>query len=198
MTGEGFLLNGMLKNPRNGNFFTASSFNILAPHLGRNPHGPYGCKTCCKIPFTSTRIHFGIFFANKNNEEVQHFQGSDLIKELNLHAYEPFKLPLHASSFSLNQQRHWYCFTAKVEGYRRRYRTGFWKKKKAVTRDIIGGADNVVLGKKSQFMFFLGNSVKNYFRTNWIMYEYALVDKALVWHFGKLTFPLIIISLIIN
>nr|QSD99880.1 NAC family transcription factor [Melilotus albus] len=99
--------------------------------------------------FPSEEVLVGYYLTNKNNEEVQHFHGSELIKELNLYAYDPFEFP-YAPTFSFDHQRHWYCFTAKVAEERRPCRTGFWKKKGSV-RDITVAGGNVVLGTKTLF-----------------------------------------------
>lgn len=121
-------------------------------------------------------ILVGYYLRNKNSEQVQNFHGSDLIRELNLYEYDPIELSYTSFYYTIDNRRQFYCFTAKVGSERRHCRTGFWMKK-GITRDINGGDDNVVLGQKSLFMFYLGNSVKDAVRTNWIMYEYALADK---------------------
>jgi hypothetical protein len=132
------------------------------------------------------------YLANKNNEEVQNFNGSDLIKELNLYQYDPFELRL-TPSFFFRHPREFYCFTAKVDEQMRQCKIGFWMQKGAV-RDIIVGTDNVLVGKKSLFMFYIGNSAQNGIKTSWTMYEYTLANNPQVWNLGKLTSPLFVIS----
>jgi hypothetical protein len=136
------------------------------------------------------------YLANKNNEEVQNFHGSDRIKELRLYRYDPFELHL-AQSFFFPHTREFYCFTAKTEEPRRHCKTGFWMQKGAV-RDITVGADDVLVGKKSLFIFYIGNSPQNAIKTSWTMYEYTLVNNPQVCHLGKLTFRMFFISSMIN
>ncbi|XP_058765392.1 NAC domain-containing protein 96-like [Vicia villosa] len=93
-------------------------------------------------------ILIGYYLANKNNEELHIFNGSHMIKEMNLYDTDPFEL--------------------------RHCTTGFWKKKGNVRN--ITNADNVVLGTKTLFVFYLGKSPNDSERTNWTMYEYALAN----------------------
>ncbi|XP_058768066.1 NAC domain-containing protein 96-like [Vicia villosa] len=120
-------------------------------------------------------ILIGYYLANKNNEDLHIFNGSHMIKEMNLYDTDPFELS-PASSYSIYNDRHWhwYCFTAKINEERRHCKTGFWKKKGNVRN--ITNADNIVLGTKSLFVFYLGKSSNDSERTNWTMYEYALAD----------------------
>ncbi|XP_058768070.1 NAC domain-containing protein 71-like [Vicia villosa] len=92
-------------------------------------------------------ILIGYYLANKNKEDLHIFNGSHMIKEMTLYDSDPFELS-PASSYSIYNGRHWhwYCFTTKINEERRHCKTGFWKKKGNVQR------------------------------TNWAMYEYALVD----------------------
>ncbi|XP_058768072.1 NAC transcription factor 29-like [Vicia villosa] len=126
--------------------------------------------------FPSDELTVGYFLANKNNPELQAFNGCQMIPELNVYRYDPYEMLL-APSFSLEHRSHFYCFAPKVEDEItvRHCVSGFWKKIGNV-RDIRVGADNVALGKKSLFVFFFGNSVHKAVKTNWIMYEYALAD----------------------
>jgi hypothetical protein len=143
----------------------------------------------------SDELLVSYYLANKNNEEVQNFNGSDLIKELNLYQYDPLELPL-SPSFFFRHPREFYCFTAKVDEQRRHCKIGFWMRK-GVVRDICG-VDNVVVGKKSLFMFYIGNSPQNAIKTSWTMYEYTQVNNPQVCHLGKLSFHMFIISSMIN
>ncbi|XP_058767506.1 uncharacterized protein LOC131641221 [Vicia villosa] len=83
-------------------------------------------------------ILIGYYLANKNNEELHIFNGSHMIKEMNLYDSNPFELS-PASSYSIYN-------------------------------------DNVVLGTKTLFVFYLGKSLNDSERTNWTMNEYALAD----------------------
>ncbi|XP_058767505.1 NAC domain-containing protein 40-like [Vicia villosa] len=122
----------------------------------------------------SDLVLVGYYLANKNNEELHDFNGSYIIKEMNLYEFGPFELP-HASSFQFNNRRHLYYFISKIDEERRHCKTGFWKKKGNVCEITNGG--NTLLGMKALFVFYLGKSPNDAERTNWTMYEYTLADK---------------------
>ncbi|MED6149580.1 hypothetical protein PIB30_063835 [Stylosanthes scabra] len=111
------------------------------------------------------------------------FDGSDLIRELDFYGYDPFELPDCAcfAYGSGGRRRHWYCFTtvrvSRGERWKRerKVKSGFWLKKGRVS-NVNGGVGNVVLGTRTRFVFYLGNSVKNSAKTDWVLYEYALID----------------------
>lgn len=105
--------------------------------------------------------------------------GFNAIGELDLYGYEPFNLP-DTACFGFGhggRRRHWYCYTARVlkEKGRRKAGGGFWKRTGRV-RDVVVGKDKVTLGRRTTFAFYLGNSSKSAVRTDWVMFEYALVD----------------------
>ena len=106
--------------------------------------------------------------------------GDHLIGELELYGYDPFELP-ESARFpygSGGSKRHWFCYTAKAlkkSREKRRAKSGYWRKmgkKKAV----MGPMQNVVLGTRTTFVFYLGKSTKKAVRTNWVLYEYAPVN----------------------
>ncbi|XP_021838299.1 NAC transcription factor 29 isoform X2 [Spinacia oleracea] len=108
----------------------------------------------------------------------------DAIKEINLYNFNPFELPeLTCFSFGYRgRKRHWYCYTERVNGgmeereIRRRAGFGFWKRKGRV-RDVMGNGGNVILGRRKCFIFYLEKlSGRTAVRTDWFMYEYALID----------------------
>ncbi|XP_004291091.1 PREDICTED: NAC domain-containing protein 72-like [Fragaria vesca subsp. vesca] len=105
--------------------------------------------------------------------------GYDLIKELDLYDRDPFDLPDYAcySYGRGGRRRHWFCYTVRVLK-ERRARSGYWKRKGRV-RDVVGGGGGggkAVLGRRSSFVFYLGNSPKTAVRTDWVLYQYAQVD----------------------
>lgn len=108
----------------------------------------------------------------------------DAIKEINLYSFNPFELP-EVSCFRFGyrgRKRHWYCYTERVNGggeereNRRRAGVGFWKRKGRV-RDVLSNGGNVVLGRRKCFIFYMDKfNGKAAVRTDWFMYEYALID----------------------
>ncbi|EEF52374.1 transcription factor, putative [Ricinus communis] len=117
-----------------------------------------------------------------NNDKK--INGYDLIKELDLYEYEPSNLPENAcySYGYKGRRRHWYCYTKKFrvwkgEGRRRRRRKakgGYWRSSGRV-RDVVDPGGKVVIGTRSKFVFYSGNSVQSLIRTDWVLYEYALM-----------------------
>ncbi|TKY57836.1 NAC domain-containing protein 30 [Spatholobus suberectus] len=129
----------------------------------------------------SEELLLGHYLTNKNHNREGGFNGSDLIKELDLYDHHPFELP-DAACFSYGYQgrkRHWFCYTAKKDMKRRsrKAKSGFWLRKGRVL-DILGNG-NAVLGTRTRFVFYAGNSLKNATKTDWILYEYALLDRLL-------------------
>ncbi|XP_050366835.1 NAC domain-containing protein 72-like [Argentina anserina] len=102
--------------------------------------------------------------------------GYDLIKELDLYGHDPFDLPDYACYpyGRGGRKRHWYCYTVRVLK-ERRAKSGYWRRKGRV-RDVVGGGGKAVLGRRSSFVFYLGNSPKTAVRTDWVLYQYAQVD----------------------
>jgi hypothetical protein len=119
---------------------------------------------------------------NSNPRIDDSVNGYDLIRELELYNYEPFELP-GTACFSYGcggRKRHWYCYTVRVakerKGRTRRTTTnGYWRRRGTV-RDVLGSGGKVVVGTRTSFVFYLGNSPKTAVRTDWVMYEYALLD----------------------
>ncbi|XP_010688781.1 NAC transcription factor 29 isoform X1 [Beta vulgaris subsp. vulgaris] len=112
------------------------------------------------------------------------------IKEINLYNFNPFELPeITCFRFGFRgRKRHWYCYTEKkvnVNGgeereSRRKAGFGFWKRKGKV-RDVnvMSNGGKLVLGRRKCFIFYLdkcNGKTKTAIRTNWLMYEYALID----------------------
>ncbi|BAT82645.1 hypothetical protein LR48_Vigan07g269700 [Vigna angularis] len=133
--------------------------------------------------YPSEEVLLGYYLTKKNENREQRFNGSDLIKELNLYDHDPFELP-DAACFPYGyrgRKKHWFCYTVKeTKSPSRKVKSGFWLRKGRV-RDIRdnGGIGNAVLGTRSRFVFYVGNSLKKATRTDWILYEYALVDQIL-------------------
>ncbi|XP_042496582.1 NAC domain-containing protein 72-like [Macadamia integrifolia] len=104
--------------------------------------------------------------------------GFEMVREINLYEYDPCDLP-DISCFPYGRggsKKHWYCFTGKVSSGRvkRKAGGGFWKRK-GRARDVVGGKEGIVLGKKKTFEFYRGNLSRTV-KTDWVLYEYALVD----------------------
>lgn len=115
------------------------------------------------------------YLSNKNAEQAKS-GGYDLIKELDLYDHDPFNLPDYAcySYGHGGRKRHWYCYTVRVLKDRRA-KSGYWKRKGRV-RDVVGRGGKAVLGRRSSFEFYLGNSPKTAVRTDWVLYQYAQLD----------------------
>ncbi|KAM7517052.1 hypothetical protein LguiA_006635 [Lonicera macranthoides] len=121
-------------------------------------------------------------YLNHKNNGDRRF-GFDVIKELDLYDYNPFDLP-EITCFRFGRggrKRHWYCYVAaarvlKERRNRRAAGGGYWKRRGSV-RDVVGdGAGKVVVGTRRSFVFYLGDSPKHAVRTDWVMWEYALID----------------------
>ncbi|GAB2269602.1 hypothetical protein Dimus_004527 [Dionaea muscipula] len=147
---------------------------------------PPGCRfypseeqlLCCYLPYRNRNLCSSM---NPNG-------GIDVIREINLYDYNPFDLPeLTCFRFGYKgRSRHWYCYTKGLDGVeggrerlRRRAGCGYWKRKGRV-RDVMGNGGEVVLGRRSCYVFYMGKWLdegkKSAVRTDWIMYEYALID----------------------
>ncbi|XP_059453466.1 NAC transcription factor 29-like [Corylus avellana] len=118
---------------------------------------------------------------NSNPRIDDSVNGYDLIRELELYNYEPFELP-DTACFSYGcggRKRHWYCYTVRVakerKGRKRKTMNGYWRRRGTV-RDVVGSRGKAVVGTRTSFVFYLGNSPKTAVRTDWVMYEYALLD----------------------
>ncbi|XP_056167364.1 protein CUP-SHAPED COTYLEDON 3-like [Syzygium oleosum] len=78
--------------------------------------------------------------------------------------------------------RHWYFDTA-VRGPAERQRRmravngGFWLMRGRGNHAVVGGGGEV-LGTKSCFVFYMGNSIQNAAGTDWTLHEFALPDRA--------------------
>ncbi|KAF8404998.1 hypothetical protein HHK36_009893 [Tetracentron sinense] len=104
--------------------------------------------------------------------------GFELIKEIDFYNYDPLELP-ELACFPFGHggiKKHWYCFTATVgsECAKREARGGFWKSM-GPALDFVSETEGAVLGTKKTFVFFRGDSSSSVL-TDWVMYEYALVD----------------------
>ncbi|KAG4934368.1 hypothetical protein JHK82_048728 [Glycine max] len=133
--------------------------------------------------YPSEEVLVGYYLTKKNENREEGFYGSDLIKELDLYDHDPFELPDAAACFSYGykgRKKHWFCYAKETKRRnRRKVKSGFWLRKGKV-RDISDhNGDDVVLGTRTRFVFYVGNSLKNAARTDWILYEYALVDRFL-------------------
>ncbi|XP_063942030.1 NAC domain-containing protein 60 [Daucus carota subsp. sativus] len=136
---------------------------------------PPGCRF-----FPSDQHLLSVYLTQKHAPRSSRDNSSipDVIKEINLYDYEPFNLP-DSICFRFGKggrKRHYYCFVvARVrdEERRRGGGAGYWKRTGRV-RDVVLG--DVVIGTRRAFVFYLGDLGKGGARTDWFMYEYALVE----------------------
>ncbi|KAJ8772825.1 hypothetical protein K2173_028002 [Erythroxylum novogranatense] len=109
------------------------------------------------------------------------FNACDFIKEVDLYSYQPSELPENACfGYSCGgMKKHWYCYTkvSAAEASGRSTKGGFWKMRDKGVQ-VVDSAVNSVIGNKSEFVFYLGNPGKSAIRTNWVLFEYALVGQA--------------------
>lgn len=145
---------------------------------------PPGCR------FYPSEEQLFYHYLNKKNtitEEESSLCRYDLIKELDLYQYEPYELPDRAcyAYGCRGRRRHWYCYSkvrVKKESKCRRAKNGYWRRKGGVRDVVVRNSNNnnkggkLVLGTRTSFVFYLGNSLKTAVRTDWFMHEYALVD----------------------
>ncbi|KAL5780222.1 hypothetical protein ACOSQ2_010959 [Xanthoceras sorbifolium] len=145
---------------------------------------PPGCRF---YPSEEQLLRYYLTNKNTNGNEEGDLRGYNLIKELDLYEHEPYELPekaCYAYGYG-GRKRHWYCYS-KVrvtngngrEKKSRGAKNGYWRRRGKV-RDVVAvnrGGEKVVVGTRKSFVFYLGNSPKTAVRTDWVMYEYALVD----------------------
>ncbi|XP_057490134.1 NAC domain-containing protein 72-like [Actinidia eriantha] len=118
------------------------------------------------------------YLTHKNNDDRRF--GFDAINEIDLYNYNPFDLP-DTACFRFGRggrKRHWYCYVGTrvlKQGGRRRSGGGYWRRR-GRARDVVGGG-KVVVGTRRRFVFYLGDSLETTASTNWVMYEYALIDR---------------------
>ncbi|XP_021820162.1 NAC domain-containing protein 72-like isoform X2 [Prunus avium] len=116
------------------------------------------------------------YLSNKNDADPAQSGGYDLIRELDLYDHDPFDLPDSAcySYGHAGRKRHWFCYTVRVLK-ERRAKSGYWRRK-GRDRDVVGRGGKAVLGRRTSFVFYLGNSPNTAVRTDWVLYQYAQVD----------------------
>ncbi|XP_062023491.1 NAC domain-containing protein 72-like [Rosa rugosa] len=134
---------------------------------------PPGCRF---YPSEEQLLCYYLSHQNSAGQASSGNGGYDLIKELDLYDHDPFDLPDYAcySYGHGGRRRHWYCYTVRVVK-ERRARSGYWRRKGRV-RDVVGRGGKAVLGRRSSYEFYLGNSPKTAVRTDWVLYQYAQVD----------------------
>ncbi|KAJ7966596.1 NAC domain protein [Quillaja saponaria] len=152
------------------------------------PHGLVEANWCPSLPpgcrfYPSEEQLLSYYLTNKNTNanRDENFYNYNLISELDLYDYDPFELP-EIACFpygSGGRKRHWYCYTdsivKKTKGKSRKVKSGYWRRNGRV-RDVLGRGGKLVLGTRTRFVFYLGNSQKDAVKTDWVLYEYALVD----------------------
>ncbi|KAF7830606.1 NAC domain-containing protein 71-like isoform X2 [Senna tora] len=149
---------------------------------------PQSPSQCASLPpgcrfYPSEEQLLCYYLTNKNSRlnKEGNFCGCDLIREIDLYDHDPSELP-DVASFSYGyrgRKRHWYYYTVKsVKGSRRKIRkvkSGYWMRQ-GRARDVLSSGGKVVLGKRTSFVFYSGNSSESAVRTDWMLYEYALID----------------------
>lgn len=103
--------------------------------------------------------------------------GYNMIRELHdLPERDPFELPdtLCYSYGYKGRKRHWYCYTAAVVSEEKKTKSGYWKRKARV-RDVVS-REGLVLGTRTSFAFCVGDSPNTALATDWVLYQYALVN----------------------
>lgn len=147
----------------------------------KNPKLPPGCRF---YPSEEQLLCYYLTSKNNNTSNDRRLElFDDVINEVDLYNYNPFDLP-DSTCFRFGpggRKRHWYCYVAarvlsSGGGGRRRAGGGYWKRRGGV-RDVVGGK-KVVVGTRRSFVYYLGGDEKkknNAVRTEWVMYEYALV-----------------------
>nr|GMD96338.1 NAC domain-containing protein 19-like isoform X1 [Ipomoea batatas] len=121
------------------------------------------------------------YYLSPKNDGDRH-GAANVIKEINLYNFDPFKLP-ETSCFRFGRggrRRHWFCFVARALKDRgiRRAGGGYWKRRgrdRVVVDRRLGKA---VVGKRKCFVFYFGDSQspKTAVKTDWFMYEYELLN----------------------
>lgn len=138
---------------------------------------PPGCQF-----FPSEEQLLSYYLTNKNSRVNKDGNscGCDLIREIDLFDHDPSQLPDFASFpyGYLGRKRHWYCYTVRaLKGSRRKVRkvkSGYWVRQGRV-KDVLNRGGKVVLGTRTRFVFYLGDLLENAVRTDWMLYEYALI-----------------------
>lgn len=163
-----------------------------------DPNGtslPPGCRF---YPSEEELLHYYLPYKNNNKSLPLQLSSSfglnpnfyDTIKEINLYNFNPFELPVFTCfKFGFRgRKRHWYCYTERVNSSeerksRRKAGFGFWKMK-GKGKDVIGNGGKVVLGRRKSFIFYMEKfHGKAAVRTDWVMYEYALISNLKVFSF---------------
>nr|UBT01667.1 NAC transcription factor 63 [Litchi chinensis] len=155
-----------------------------AQNDGNSERTPFLLPPGCRF-YPSEEELLRYYLTNKNanaNNTDDDDGGYNLIKELDLYDYEPHELPERAC-YAYGRQgrkRHWFCYSKKArvrEKSRRRAKNGFWRRRGRVKSIVaVNRGEEVIVGTRKGFVFYLGNSPKTAVRTDWVLYEYQLVD----------------------
>ncbi|KAK1372910.1 NAC domain-containing protein [Heracleum sosnowskyi] len=144
-----------------------------------DPHHHHVLPPGCRF-FPSDEHLLSIYLTQKHKPVPSNSSIANYIRELNLYDYEPFNLP-DSISYRFGKggrKRHYYCYVGRGrDEERRRGGGGFWKRSGRV-RDVVFGKGDAVVGTRRGFVFYLGDfgNGSGVVRTDWFMYEYALVD----------------------
>ncbi|XP_030466573.1 protein FEZ-like [Syzygium oleosum] len=137
--------------------------------------------------FPSDEEIFRYYLVNKNdrpNPNLANRFDHNVIRELDVYGYSPSELsenPFFEYGFGA-ATRHWYFYTAargpaERQSRMRAVNSGFWLMRGRGDHAVLGGGGEV-LGTKSCFVFYMGNTVQNAARTDWTLHEFALPDHA--------------------
>ncbi|KAL9674237.1 hypothetical protein QQ045_030507 [Rhodiola kirilowii] len=136
---------------------------------------PPGCR------FFPTEQQLLRYYLPGKNSLLNDSYDASLISEFDVLGHDPVELVgIEGFEFGVGGRRmHWYCYAPRVDRKRRRRRTrgGYWKRK-GMVRDIMG-EDGVVIGRRSDYLFYLkgGFGAKCGVLTDWVVYEYALIEE---------------------
>nr|AIA57508.1 NAC domain-containing protein [Boehmeria nivea] len=129
---------------------------------------------------------------------------SDHIRELELYKHDPFDLPSSAcyAYGSGGRKTHWFCYVGNAaaaaaagrgSGAKRRAKSGFWRRK-VRSKAVVGRGGKGDLGTRTTFVFYLGNSSKTAVKTDWILYEYAPIERIKEIKLGLVAFSIGIVN----
>lgn len=127
---------------------------------------------------------------NRVGAESEGFSG--VIGELEVYGLDPVELP-ESACFAYGpggKRRHWYCYAGirGLKGAKRTAKSGFWRRRGRVKMVLESGGTGC-LGTRTAFAFYSGSSAKTAVKTDWVLYEYSLLD-----HFKVLKCPFFFLS----
>ncbi|OIV96213.1 hypothetical protein TanjilG_14890 [Lupinus angustifolius] len=94
-----------------------------------------------------------------------------VIPDLHLSQYDPWEL--HGTALAEGNQ--WYYYSRRTQN--RVTENGYWKAT-GIEEAVVTRSSNKRVGMKKYFVFYVGESIADGIKTNWIMQEYSLLDSA--------------------